>query len=170
MKIRVEQEEDYKDIKALNDLAFQGVVEGNIVDNIRSSGAEIISMVAVDGDKIIGHIFFSPVTVVSGDAQIKGMALGPMAVLPGFQRQGVGSALIKEGIEILKKQGCPFVIVLGHKDYYPRFGFEVASNYGLYPEWEGVPEEAFMVLFLDKNRADKVSGQVRYRHEFNEAV
>ncbi|WP_455376593.1 GNAT family N-acetyltransferase [Kaarinaea lacus] len=170
MKIRVEQEEDYKDIKALNDLAFEGVVEGEIVDNIRSSGAEIISLVAVEGDKIIGHIFFSPVTVVSGDTEIKGMALGPMAVLPGFQKQGIGSALIKEGIEILKNKGCPFVIVLGHEDYYPRFGFEVASNYGLYPEWEGIPDEAFMVLFLNKDVAGKVSGQVRYRIEFNEAV
>lgn len=170
MNIRLEQEEDYKDIKTLNDRTFQGIVEGNIVDNIRASGAECISLVAVEGDEIIGHIFFSPVTVVSGDKEIIGMALGPMAVLPGCQKQGIGSALVKEGVEILKEKGCPFVIVLGHKDYYPRFGFEVASNYGLYPEWEGVPDEAFMVLFLNENMRDKVSGQVRYRHEFNEAV
>lgn len=170
MKIRLEKEEDYKDIKALNDLAFQGLIEGNIVDKIRSSCAGIISLVAVEEGKIIGHILFSPITVLSGNNEIEGMALGPMAVLPDFQNKGVGSTLVNEGLKILKSDKCPFVIVLGHKDYYPRFGFEVASKYDLRPEWEGIPDEVFMVLFLNKNMAGKVSGIVNYRPEFNEAA
>ncbi len=170
MKIRLERDEDYKGIKSLNDLAFQGPVEGEIVDKIRYSCDDIISLVAVDENRLIGHIFFSPVTVISGEDKIKGMGLGPMAVLPEYQNKEVGSALVKEGLEILKNEDCPFVIVLGHKGYYPRFGFETASKYGLCSQWEGVPDEAFMVLFLNKSLAGQVSGVVRYRPEFNEAV
>ena len=99
MKIRLERDEDYKGIKSLNDLAFQGPVEGEIVDKIRSSCAEIISLVAADENGIIGHIFFSPVTAMSGEDKIKGMGLGPMAVLPEYQNKGVGSALVKEGLK-----------------------------------------------------------------------
>ena len=170
MKIRDERKEDYKDIKSLNDLAFQGPVEGEIVDKIRSSSTDIVSLVAADENLIIGHIFFSPVTVISGEGEIKGMGLGPMAVLPEFQNKGIGSALVKEGLKILRNKDCSFVIVLGHKDYYPRFGFEAASKFGLSSQWEGVPDEAFMVLFLDKSLAGRVSGVVSYRPEFNEAV
>ena len=170
MKIRDERKEDYKDIKSLNDLAFQGPVEGEIVDKIRSSSTDIVSLVAADENLIIGHIFFSPVTVISGEGEIKGMGLGPMAVLPEFQNKGIGSALVKEGLKILRNKDCSFVIVLGHKDYYPRFSFEAASKYGLSSQWEGVPDEAFMVLFLDKSLAGRVSGVVSYRPEFNEAV
>lgn len=170
MKIRAEIDKDYKEIKALNDLAFQGPLEGEIVDKIRSSCAEIISLVAVDKDRIIGHIFFSPTVAISGEEKIKGMGLAPMAVLPEYQNKGVGSALVKEGLKILKNKNCPFVIVLGHKEYYPRFGFKTASKYGLYSQWESVPDEAFMVLFLNKSIEDQVSGVVRYRPEFNESL
>ena len=170
MKIRDERAEDYKGIKALNDLAFQGPVEGEIVDKIRSASADIISLVAADKNGLIGHIFFSPGTAISGEGEIKGMGLGPMAVLPEHQNKGVGSALVREGLKILRKKDCPFVIVLGHKDYYPRFGFETASKYGISSQWEGVPDEAFMVLFFDRSLAGRVSGVIRYRHEFNEAV
>lgn len=170
MKIRPEREEDYLDIKSLNDLAFKGPVEGEIVDKIRSASADILSLVAIDKNRLIGHIFFSPVTTYSGEDEIKGMGLGPMAVLPEHQNKGVGSALVREGLKILQNEDYPFVIVLGHKDYYPRFGFETASKYGLSSQWEGVPEEAFMVLFLNRSLAGRVSGVVSYRPEFNEAV
>jgi putative acetyltransferase len=95
--------------------------------------------VAVDGGRIVGHILFSPITVETNHQGIKGMGLAPMAVLPERQRQGIGSALVREGLSLLSAQQCPFVIVVGHPEYYPRFGFVPASQYGLICPWEGVP-------------------------------
>jgi len=86
------------------------------------------------------------------------------------EKTGVGSKLIKTGIEILKKSKCPFTIVLGHPEYYPRFGFEPASRYRITSQWEGVPDHAFMILWLDKSRINDVSGIAKYRDEFNEAT
>jgi len=92
--------------------------------------------------------------------------------LPGGngEKTGVGSKLIKTGIEILKKSKCPFTIVLGHPEYYPRFGFEPASRYRITSQWEGVPDHAFMILWFDKSRINDVSGIAKYRDEFNEAT
>jgi len=82
----------------------------------------------------------------------------------------VGTELVKTGIRMLKKSACPFIIVLGHPEYYPRFGFEPASRYGIKSQWEGVPDHAFMILCLDKSRTNDVSGIAKYRDEFNEAM
>ena len=98
------------------------------------------------------------------------MGLAPMAVLPERQRQGIGSRLVEAGIRILRKQGCPFVIVLGHPGFYPRFGFVSASRYGLTCQWEGVPDEAFMVLILNESTLAGVTGIARYRDEFAAAM
>jgi len=97
------------------------------------------------------------------------MGLAPMAIAPERQRQGIGSRLIEAGLKVLRQQACPFVIVLGHPEYYPRFGFVPASGHGLACQWEGVPDEAFMVLILDKAFMAGVSGVARYRDEFDEA-
>ena len=93
-----------------------------------------------------------------------------MAVLPEFQRQGVGTDLVKTGIQMLKKSACPFVIVLGHPEYYSRFGFEPAFRYGIKSQWEGVPDHAFMILWLAQSRTNGVSGIAKYRDEFNQAM
>ena len=93
-----------------------------------------------------------------------------MAVFPAMQRQGIGSQLVKTGIKTLKKTQCHFIIVLGHPEYYPRFGFERASVYGIRCQWEGVPDEAFMILWLDKSTIPPVSGLAKYRDEFNESI
>ena len=93
-----------------------------------------------------------------------------MAVLPDHQRRGIGSRLVRRGLEILRERGCPFVVVLGHPDYYPRFGFERASTHGLFSQWDGVPDEAFMVLIFDGYGMEGVSGVVRYRGEFDVAT
>jgi len=97
------------------------------------------------------------------------MGLAPMAVLPDHQREGIGSELVRTGIERLRNVGCPFVIVLGHPEYYPRFGFEVASHHGIRGEWD-VPDEAFMILVLDESEMQGVSGLVKYRPEFAEGM
>jgi putative acetyltransferase len=125
--------------------------------------------VAVEGDKIIGHIFFSPVAI-NGMKGIEAMGLGPIAVLPEYQRKGIGNALIEKGIRELEKAGCAVVVVLGHAEYYSKFGFAPASRYGLKCQWEGILDDVFMVRFLDRERIGKTTGIVRYRNEFDTAV
>src|SRR5204862_6872701 len=92
----------------------------------------------------------------------------PMAVLPDRQRRGIGSRLVRRGLDILRERGCTFVVVVGHPEYYPRFGFEPASVHGLASQWEGVPDAAFMVLVLVARAMAGVSGVAKYREEFNE--
>jgi putative acetyltransferase len=101
---------------------------------------------------------------------VDGMGLAPMAVLPELQHQGIGSRLVRAGIEILKSQSSPFIMVLGHPEYYPRFGFEPASHRRIRSQWEGVPDEAFMILILNENAMSGVHGVARYRGEFDEAA
>jgi putative acetyltransferase len=90
-----------------------------------------------------------------------------MAVAPECQRRGIDSALVEHGLVILRERRCPFVIVLGHPEYYPRFGFEPASKHGLKSQWEGVPDEAFMIMVFDSDAIEGTRGVVRYREEFN---
>jgi putative acetyltransferase len=98
------------------------------------------------------------------------MGLGPIAVLPEHQRKGVGSLLVRAGIERLKRQGSPFIILVGHPKYYPRFGFELASKRGIRCQWDEVPDDAFMILILDETAMAGVKGMVRFRKEFEEAM
>ena len=170
IEIRTEVLKDYDSIRTVNYLAFGQPEEGNIVGKLRDNCKEIISLVAVSDEKIVGHILFSPATIEHNDKYISGMGLAPMSVLPEFQNQGIGSSLVKEGLRRIKETDCPFIIVLGHENYYPRFGFERASIYGLKSQWEGIPDEAFMVMILDKSVMLKVSGVARYREEFNVAM
>ena len=168
--IREEREADYDAVRVVNDRAFGTPEEGKIIEKLRKVCQETVSLVAVLDQRIVGHIFFSPVTIDNEDKQVVGMGLAPMAVLPEFQKQGIGSLLVKEGLRRIKETDCPFIIVLGHADYYPRFGFERASKYGLKCQWEGLPDEGFMVMILKKSAMTGVSGVVKYRSEFDEAI
>ena len=168
--IREEKPTDYNAVKSVNDKAFKQPVEGNIIEKLRYSDSRLLSLVAEMNNTVVGHIFFSSVTIDEHPYITDGMGLAPMAVLPKYQKQGIGKLLINKGIEILQKQSIPFIIVLGHETYYPKFGFEIASKYGLKCQWDGVPDEAFMVLILDKDRMKNVNGIARYREEWNEAV
>ena len=168
--IRKETEKDYNAIKEVNNQAFSQAIEGNIIDKIRISDPKALSLVATLEDKVVGHIFFSSAWIHEKPEIKNGMGLAPMAVLPKFQKQGIGCSLINEGIRILKQQSVPFIIVLGLANYYPKFGFETASKHGLKSQWEGVPDEAFMVLILDADLMNKITGTAFYREEFNEAV
>lgn len=170
LKIRKKIFQDIEAIRAINEKAFGQPQEANLVDKLRSNCDGLLSLVALQDEKIIGHILFSPVTIEGHQGILKGMGLAPMAVVPEFQRQGVGSQLVETGIEILKKSNCSFIIVLGHPEYYPRFGFEPASRYGIESQWESVPDNAFMILWLDKTIMNQVSGVAKYRDEFNEAM
>ncbi len=163
VEVRDEDPRDLPAIHALNTLAFGQEQESNIVDALRRNGAARLSLVAIGGGSVVGHIMYSPIRI--GD-RLEGAALGPMAVHPDHQRKGIGSRLVRAGNERLREVGCPYIIVLGHAEYYPRFGFEPASAYGVACEWE-VPDDVFMLLVLDEAKMRGVSGRSTYRSEFS---
>ena len=154
IEIRDELPGDVTAIRDVNRRAFGQDHEGNIVDALRSKEAALLSLVATLGGRVVGHIMYSSLSV--GDLQ--GAALGPMAVLPEHQRQGIGSRLVEAGNRKLKEANCPFIVVVGHAGYYPRFGFQPASTRGIKCEWE-VPDDVFMVLVLNPVKMQGV-GQV----------
>ena len=127
VKIRKEQPQDIPLIHQVNKLAFEQLLEADLVDRLRRNCKDLLSLVAVAGNEIVGHILFTSVTVEGEETTVEGMALAPMAVLPEYQRQGIGSELVRTGIVRLAKSGCAFVIVLGHADYYPGYVFSSTS-------------------------------------------
>lgn len=163
IEVRDEKNGDLGAIRDLNSRAFGQEQEANIVDALRSNGAIRLSLVAIADGCLVGHIMYSPITI---DGNVTGAALGPMAVLPEYQRKGIGSELVKRGTVRLKQDGCPFIIVIGHAEYYPRFGFKPASAHRIKCEWE-VPDNVFMVLILDEAKMLGVSGLAKYRDEFS---
>lgn len=144
MQIRPERAADIPAIHAVNRAAFETSTEADLVDALRQRAEPIISLVAENAGSIVGHILFSPVTLL-GHEELSIMGRAPMAVLPAEQRRGIGSALVRAGLERCKQLPCGAVVVLGHPDYYPRFGFVPASRFGLACEYD-VPDEAFMAL------------------------
>jgi putative acetyltransferase len=163
IEIREERPGDIAAIRDLNRRAFGQDQEGNIVDALRSNGAALLSLLATLDGRVVGHIVYSPLSV---NGEVTGAALGPMAVLPEYQRQGIGSKLVEAGNLKLKDAGCPFIIVVGHANYYPRFGFRPASTHGIKCEWE-VSDDVFMLLVLDEAKMQGISGLAEYRHEFS---
>lgn len=168
--VREERPEDAAAIRVVNERAFGGTMEADLVDTLRAACPERLSLVAADGEDIIGHILFTPATITTAGRTVTGMGLAPMAVLPERQRQGIGSRLAQRGLGMLKERNCPFVIVLGHAEYYPRFGFAPASRHGIACQWPGVPDDVFMILILDAQAMAGVTGIARYRPEFDEAM
>jgi putative acetyltransferase len=168
--VREEAPEDIGAIHSVNEAAFGRRQEADIVDALRARGAVTLSLVAVDKERVIGHIMFSPVTVASGASGFGALALAPMAVLPGFQRKGIGSRLVRAGLEKCRAMGHEVVVVLGYPDYYPQFGFERAAPLGIECEYEGVPDEAWMVLALQKGALKGRHGIVKFQPEFAAAV
>ena len=149
-------------IREVNNRAFGQEQEANIVDALRANRTLLLSLVAISNEGVVGHISYSPALIDN----LQGAALGPMAVLPEHQRKGIGSQLIQVGNSKLREEQCPFIVVVGHPEYYPRFGFVRASFFGLTPEWN-LPEDIFMVLVLDEERMRGVSGLVKYPREFS---
>jgi putative acetyltransferase len=133
---------------------------------LRQTCPERLSLVAVNDGAVVGHIFFTPAVIETKERSVAGMGLAPLAVLPEFQRQGIGSKLIQAGMEHMRQAHYPFVIVLGHPTYYPRFGFERASQHGIACEYPNVPDEAFMILILDEAALEGLTGIARYRPEW----
>lgn len=168
MIIRLEQPGDGPQVRRINELAFGQPAEADLVDRLRHACGDSVSLVAED-ESVVGHILFTPVTIGNEGRRVVGMGLAPMAVLPERQRQGIGSQLVMRGLEILRDRRCPFVVVVGHAEYYPRFGFEPCSRHRLASQWEGVPDDAFMVAVLDPRAMAGVAGVAKYRDEFSDA-
>ena len=166
MRIRPEAAADYDAVRAVNAAAFDSRVEADLVEALRRKGIELISLVADEDAEVIGHILFSPVSL-AGHPGLRLMGLGPMAVAPRRQRQGIGTALIREGLEACRRSGCDAVVVLGHANYYPRFGFVPAARYALRCEYD-VPEDVFLVTELKREALRGASGLIRYDEAFGQ--
>jgi putative acetyltransferase len=164
--IRRERPDDHAGVRQVHDRAFGRPDEAALVDALRMRGKAALSLVAVEADRIVGHIFFSPVTIESGSPRFSAVGLAPLAVLPEFHRRGIGSRLVKAGLVACRNAGYDCVVVLGHPTYYPRFGFVPAYRYGISCEY-AVPDEAFMVLELWEGALQGRAGVVKYASEFH---
>jgi len=162
--IRSEEHRDFAAIRGVNEAAFNTAAEADLVDVLRELARPVISLVAVSGGAIAGHIMFSPVTLL-GKPTLRLMGLGPMAVAPAVQRRGIGSALVRAGLERCRQIGFGAVVVLGHPEYYPRFGFLSSTRFGIDCEFD-VPSDVFMVMELENGFLRGVSGRIEYHPVF----
>lgn len=169
LRIRPETDEDATRITEINDRAFGQEDEGILVQRLRRTDAfdPGLSLVAEVDGTVNGHILFYPVVIESRAGAHQTLALAPMAVIPELQNKGVGSALVTEGIEAARRQGHRSVIVLGHAEYYPRFGFRPASRWDIKTPFEA-PDEAFLALELVPGELSDKHGTVKYPAEFED--
>lgn len=169
LMIRSETHEDRADIHHVNSKAFGQESEAELVEKLRNRGMLIVSLVALFDGQVTGHIAFSSVTVKSESSSFQAITLGPMAVLPEYQRKGIGSQLVQAGLEECRHLGHEIVVLVGHPDYYPRFGFVPARSKGIECEFE-VPDEAWMLLELREGALSSRRGTVSFQPEFREAM
>jgi putative acetyltransferase len=165
MNIRQEKPTDYAAVRLVNESAFETSAEANLVDVLRRETDPFISLVAEMKGAIAGHILFSPVSL-EAHPHLKIMGLGPMAVSPEHQGNGIGSALVKNGLERCREIGYGVVVVLGHPWFYPRFGFAHAQKYGIISEYN-VPPEVFMLIELQPGYLQDAKGIIHYHPAFN---
>jgi len=165
MVIRAEEQRDRAAVYAVNTSAFETAAEARLVDALREQAHPVVSLVSETEGAIVGHIMFSPVSL-HGHPELKIMGLAPMAVTPEHQRKGIGSSLVRAGLEQCRRLGCGAVVVLGHPEYYPRFGFLPSARFGIGCEYE-VPEEVFMVVELQPGYLSGASGEIKYHPAFN---
>jgi putative acetyltransferase len=162
--IRIETPADQEGIRKVNRLAFGRDDEASLVDALRNGGYVRSSLVAEIDRQIVGHVLFSELPILSETATFPALALAPMAVLPEYQRQGIGSELIRRGLETCREQRHRIVIVLGHPDFYRRFGFASELARRLNSPFSG--KESFMAMELVAGALNGVSGKVQYPPPF----
>jgi putative acetyltransferase len=164
MNIVPEQPAHRPAVLELNRLAFKGDAESRLIKNLARDNSILASFVAVDGGEVVGHILFSPLHLMVNGKRIDAVALAPMCVIPGRQRQGIGTQLVGHGIEEMKSAGLAAIIVLGHVNFYARFGFRhdlaknLACSFNQY--------DAFMGLELIEGCLAGNAGTCRYARAF----
>ena len=164
--IRPERIQDHSAIRRVNERAFAQSGEAELVDDLHKACDSLIALVACDGEDVIGHILFSPLQIIADDSIVNALGLAPLAVLPEYHGQGVGSLLVRSGLDTCRAAGHSIVVVLGHAAYYPRFGFKAASQYGI--RWEqDAPDEAFMITELQAHALHGVHGIVKFHPAFD---
>ncbi len=163
VEIRQEAEGDIPDIRDVNRSAFDEVDEAHLVDDLRSEGYARLSLVAEEDGRIVGHIMFSEATIRTEETGVGALALGPVGVIPERQGQGIGSALIREALDRCARTGHRIVVLLGHPDYYPRFGFSAERAGNLSSAYSG---EAFMALELVPGALSGVVGEFEFAPPF----
>ena len=161
--IRPETADDFAPIREVIRLAFGQDDEGRLVDALRAGGHVQVSMLAEEDGRVVGHILFSELSIVEADRVIESVSLAPLAVAPSHQRRGIGSRLVTEGLRACRDVGCESVVVLGHPEYYPRFGFSAERALPLRSPYAG---PAFMAMELVPGALEGVSGEVRYPPPF----
>jgi len=165
--IRPEEHRDRAAIRRINESAFGGAEEANLVDALRAKVSPFLSLVStqeIDSNPI-GHILFTPVTVRGSEAGTPALALAPLAVLPEYQSRGHGSALVRTGLQACREAGYYIIFVVGYPTYYPRFGFKPARALGFECEFP-VSDEVFMVTELEQGVLEGVRGTVYYHELF----
>lgn len=168
ISVRQEKKKDYEEIYEVNKLAFGQENESRLVERIRKGDSFIpeLSLVAEASGRVVGHILFSEIKI-SGSSIFNTLILAPIAVIPELQRQGIGTELMKRGRKLASELGYDSIIVVGHKEYYPRFGFKKASSWNIKFPFE-VPDEAFMAIELVGDALEGKSGTIIYPDEFKE--
>jgi putative acetyltransferase len=161
--IRLETPADHDAVREVNRLAFGRDDEARLVDALREGGFARVSMVAEVDSEVVGHILFSDLPIVTPHGIVEALALAPMAVVPSHQRQGVGSLLAREGLRLCRESGHRIVVVLGHPEFYPRFGFSAGLAERLRSPFSG---PAFMAVELTPGALEGIEGEVRYPPPF----
>jgi len=167
LQIRQEQPGDETSIHYVNEQVFDSPAEADLVDTLRKQEAFVLSMVALENDTIVAHVLFTEAIIDDLAVSFKALSLAPMAVLPEYQRRTIGSQLLNAALDKCRQSGYDVVIVLGHPDYYPMFGFTPAKPLGIQCEFD-VPDDAFMVLELRENALAKWTGVIKYQPEFRD--
>lgn len=169
IRIRKENDADFDIITMINDMAFGQENESILIKKLRKNLNYIpeLSLVALTLGEIVGHILFFPVKIENDKKTERVLALAPMCVMPEFQNMEIGKKLVTEGLRLSKEMGYKAVIVLGHHEYYSKFGFIPASKFGIRPPFD-CPDEAFMVKELVENYLSDINGTVIYPEEFDD--
>lgn len=158
-----ENSEERSVIHSINKTAFGSQDEADLVDELRTEGVVLVSLVAEIQEQIVGHILFSRMSIETPGGSVPAASLAPMAVLPEHQRRGIGGRLVRHGLNLLREQGEQIVIVVGHPNFYPRFGFSTEKSLSLESPF---PQDAFMAMELRPGALEGVHGTVKYPAAF----